>query len=87
MQSEFVSLDGPVKIGFNGSLDAALEVHIDEDKSPLTGTFKDITTAIIGQAEKFGTIHITGTIKEPQYKFKTSAVDIIKSLKDRFLGQ
>ncbi|OGX16031.1 MAG: hypothetical protein A2166_05300 [Omnitrophica WOR_2 bacterium RBG_13_41_10] len=87
MQSEFVSLDGPVKIGFDGSLDAALGVHIDEDKSPLTGTFKDITTAIIGQAEKFGTIHITGTVKEPQYKFKTSAVDIIKSLKDRFLGQ
>lgn len=87
MESEFVSLDGPVKIGFDGSLDAALQVHVDESKFPLSGTFKDITTAIIGEAGKFGTIKITGTISEPKYKFKASAVDIIRSLKDRFLGQ
>jgi hypothetical protein len=78
-------LGGTVKISFDGALDINLDVRVSEG-APLSGTFKDVTTAIIGQAGRFGTINITGTLKEPKYKFKTAVVDIIKGLTDVFLN-
>jgi hypothetical protein len=81
LKSNLAELSGQVKIGFDGALDATLDVHV-ADNAPLTGTFKDITTAIMGQVGRFGVIKINGTLKEPKYKFKTAVVDIIKGLKD-----
>lgn len=87
LKSNVSDLIGQVKVGFDGSIDASLNVHILDDNVPLTGTFKDITTAIIGEAGRFGVIKISGTLKEPRYKFQPAVVDIIKGLKDILLGQ
>lgn len=84
MRSTLANLEGPAKIGFDGSIDATLNVSVGEDV-PLTGTFKDVTTAIMGEAGRFGVIKISGTLKDPKYKFKASVTDIIKGLKDTFL--
>jgi hypothetical protein len=81
LKSSLVDLGGKARIGFNGALDASLNVQV-SNLVPLTGTFKDITTAIIGQAERFGVIQIEGTLKQPKYKYKASVPDIIKSFKD-----
>jgi hypothetical protein len=72
---------------FDSSIDAQLNVEVLDENVPLTGTFKDITTAIVGKAGRFGVIKISGTLKEPKYKFKTAVAvtDIIKGLKDILL--
>jgi hypothetical protein len=85
LKSNMVNLSGPVKVGFDGSLSAKLNVDILDEFVPLTGTFKDVTTAIIGQSGKFAVIKISGTLKEPKYSFQAAVTDIIKGLADTFL--
>ena len=87
MKSSITNLDGIVQIGFDSHIDASLNVQVLSDNVPLTGTFKDLATAIIGGAEHFGTIRITGTLKEPKYRFNPAVGNILKSLKDSILGK
>jgi hypothetical protein len=87
MKGEFIDLSGNMKIGFDSSIEASLNVHVDDRMVPLSGTLKDVTTAIIGEAGRFGVIKISGTLKEPKYKFQTLALDILKALKDTFFGK
>jgi len=83
LRGSLADLKGVMEIGFDGSIDAALDVQV-SDEAPLTGTFRDVTTAIIGQARRFGEIKIKGTLKEPKYNFEASVVDIIRGVKDTF---
>ncbi|MCX5694589.1 MAG: AsmA family protein [Candidatus Omnitrophica bacterium] len=78
--SNIVNLAGPVKIGFDNSLEGALDVEILNEMVPLEGTFKDVTTAIIGKGGKFGTIKLGGTLNEPKYSFKTAVGNIIQGI-------
>jgi hypothetical protein len=86
LESNLVNLTGSVKIGFDSSLDALLNVQV-SDVAPLSGTFKDVTTAIMGQVGRFGSIKISGTLDDPKYKFKAAVFNIIKGLKDIFLKE
>jgi len=85
LKSNIVDLSGPVRIGFDESINAALDINIINELIPLNGTFKDVTTFVIGKSGKFATIHITGTVKEPNYKLKADVTNIIKGLTDMFL--
>lgn len=87
LKSNIADIKGNAKIGFDGFLDATLNVKILDEFAPLSGTFKDLTTTIMGQAGRFGIIKISGTIKEPKYKFKPAVGDIIKGLKDAIFGK
>ncbi|MCX5711182.1 MAG: AsmA family protein [Candidatus Omnitrophica bacterium] len=87
LKSDITDLDGKVKIGFDSAINARLNVHILSESVPLTGTFKDIATAIIGQAGRFGVIKITGTIKEPKHSFEPAVGDILKGLTDVLMGK
>ncbi len=82
LKSNIAYLSGKVRIGFDNSVDAALNIDIIDEFVPLTGTAKDITTAIIGQSGKFATINITGTLSEPKYKFKPIVENIFKGIAD-----
>ncbi len=85
LNSNMVNLSGPFKIGFDQSINAKLNVDILSDLVPLTGTFKDVTTAIVGESGKFAEIRISGTLKEPKYKFEAAVADIIQGLANTFL--
>ena len=87
LKSNIANLSGPLKIGFDGSLEAALQVEILNESAPLSGTLNDITTAIAGQAGTFGVIKLSGTLKEPKYVFKPAVSNLIKGLKDIIFGQ
>lgn len=87
LKSTIADLYGPVKIGLDGSLEGAINVDILSDMVPLSGTLKDVTTAIIGQAGKFGVIKLSGTLKEPKYIFKPAVTNIIKGLTDVLFGK
>ncbi len=87
LKSNIADLTGSAKIGFDSSIDASLNIQVLDEMVPLSGTFKDITTAIIGEAGRVGVIKISGTLKEPKYKFQAAVVDIIKGLKDAIFGK
>ncbi|HTZ11592.1 MAG TPA: AsmA family protein [Candidatus Margulisiibacteriota bacterium] len=87
MLSNISNLEGKARIGFDSSLDISLNVKVQDENAPLTGTFKDLTTALIGQSGRLGVIRITGTLKEPKYKFQAAVADIIKGLKDAIFGK
>jgi len=82
LKSDFVNLTGLCKIGFDGSLDSSINIEVQDEFVPLSGTFKDVATAIIGRAGRFGTIKTTGTLKEPKYKFIPAVMNILDTLKN-----
>ena len=84
LKSNIANLSGPLKIGFDGSLEAAFDVDIQSDGVPLSGTLKDVATVIVGQAGKFGVIKLSGSLQNPKYVFKPAVADIIKGLTDTF---
>lgn len=86
LKSNISDLEGRIKIGFDSSLDGLINVKVLDEAAPLNGTFKDIATAIIGQAGRFGAIKITGTLQDPKYKFETAVGDIIKTITGKFFG-
>lgn len=86
LKSNLVEMDGSARIGFDSSVDASVRVHVLDEKAPLTATLKDLATAVIGESGSFGIIKISGTLKNPKFKFQPAIVDIIKGLKDSVLG-
>ena len=85
LTSSIVNLTGPIKIGFDSSLEGALDVEILSEMVGLDGTFKDVTTAIIGKGGgKLGVIKIKGTLSAPRYTFKTDVGNIIQGLANVF---
>jgi hypothetical protein len=87
LKSNITNLSGPVNLGFNGAISASLNIEVIDRMVPLTGTFKDIATAIVGNAGIFGTIEISGTVNDPKYKFTPAVVEIFKSIKETILSQ
>ncbi len=87
LKSNIANLTGPLKIGFDNSLEGALDVEILSQMIPLSGTLKDLTTALAGQAGKFGVIKLSGTLKEPKYSFRPAVGNIIKGLTDVIFGK
>lgn len=85
LKSEITNLTGRLSIGFDGSLDGLLDVQVLDEMVPLSGTFKDVTTAILGQADRYGQIKIGGTLQKPELKPKSQVVDILKGLLNTFL--
>ncbi len=84
LQGSLCLMKGRAKIGFDSKVDAELNVEVSPD-APLTGTLKDFTTTILGNASHFGAISITGTLKEPKFKFKAAVTNIIQGIADTFL--
>lgn len=74
LKSNITDLFGSVKIGFDSSINASLNVQ-------------DSGGAVAEEAVRFGTIKINGTLSEPRYKFQPAVMDIIKGLKEAIFGQ
>mgnify|MGYP003395675917 CR=1 FL=1 len=87
LKGNIANLFGPLKIGFDSSLEGSLNVDILSEMVPVSGTFKDIATAIIGESGKFGVIKLSGTLGEPKYSFKPQVTNIIKGLTDLLFGK
>lgn len=86
LKSNLVNLEGKGKVGFDNSLEATINAQMGESAPAGGGGIKDITTAIIGQAGKFGVIKLSGTLQNPKFKFQPAVADVIKGLKDTILG-
>ncbi|MGD0337050.1 MAG: AsmA family protein [Candidatus Omnitrophota bacterium] len=87
LKSNITNLSGKLNIGFDGSLEGSLDVQVLSEMVPVSGGFRDLTTAIMGQSGCCGTIKISGTLKEPKYKFKTAVIDILNGIKKSIFGE
>ncbi|MDI6758599.1 MAG: AsmA-like C-terminal region-containing protein [Candidatus Omnitrophota bacterium] len=87
LAGNIAKITGKARVGFDNSIDALLNVHILDELVPLSGTFKDVISAVVGHADKVGVITISGTLSDPKYKFKASIPDIIKGLKETIFGR
>jgi len=85
MKGNIADMNGSLRLGFDSSIEANLNVEILAGEAPLKGTFKDVTTAILGRSGRFGVITINGTLKDPKFKFQPAVTDIIQGLADTFL--
>lgn len=86
LKSNLVNLYGNAKVGFDSSLNGAINVEMGDESAPPTGTFKDLTTALIGQAGKFAVIKLSGTLQKPEYKFHPAVTNVLKGIKNTILG-
>lgn len=84
-KSTIANLYGPIKVSFGGQIDGSLTIEILDANAPLSGTFKDVTTAVIGRAGRFGVLKVSGSVKDPKYKFKPAVGDIFKGIKDSII--
>lgn len=84
LEGDIAQLSGALKLGFDGAVNGLLNIKVLDENVPLTGTFRDATTAIIGQGGMLGAIEIRGTLKKPEYKFRVSVVEIIKGIRETF---
>ncbi len=85
LKSSIANLYGPVKLGFDGKIDGSLNIEVLDANAPVTGTFKDVTTALIGRAGRFGVLKISGNLKDAKYKFRPAVTDIIRGIKDAII--
>ncbi len=79
-ESNLANLKGKGKIGFDSSVEADINVEISSEFVPQTGTMKDITSALMGEAPRFAVIKIRGTLQKPEYVFDMAVLDVIKGV-------
>lgn len=83
MKGDIATVTGSLRAGFDASLGGQLDVEIHDEEVPLTGTFRDVTTALASRSGRFGTITLSGTLDEPRYVFKTDLKGILKGTQSR----
>lgn len=86
LKSDIVALMGVVKIGFDDSVDASINIQPLGTGLPLNDDAKNIVQALLGDTVSLGTIKINGTLKEPKYKFYPPVTNIIEGLKNSIFG-
>jgi Protein of unknown function len=87
LKSNIAELFGSLKIGFDSSLEGAIDVDILSEMIPLSGSLKDVTTAFMGQMGKIGVIKLSGKLDAPKYNFKPAVANIVKGLTDIIFGK
>ena len=79
LKSELLDLYGPVKIGFDTSVDATIKAEF-SDNALESGARQNIAAAL----GKYTLIKVTGTLKEPKYKMKADVENIVESIAEQF---
>jgi len=82
LKSNLLGISGGGKIGFDGSLDAALNVQVNDGFNSEPGMIKDITNTLLGEAGRFAVIKLSGTLQKPKYRLQPAVVDMMKGLKN-----
>ena len=75
------------KLGFDGALDFTVYTETNKNLIRDSADIRKFTTAILGGLGNALTVKVSGTIQKPKYKIVSVAVDVIKNIKDFFLGK
>ncbi|MDP3731941.1 MAG: AsmA-like C-terminal region-containing protein [Candidatus Omnitrophota bacterium] len=87
LTSEQLNLDCKGKLGFDGALDLTFYTEVNKNLIRDSADLRKFTAAILGGLSDALTIKVSGTIQKPKYKIVPVLVDVIKNIKDFFLGK
>jgi len=87
LTSDQLNLDCKGKLGFDGTLDLTFLTEVNKNFIRDSADIRKFTTAILGGLSNALTIKVSGTMQKPKYKIVPVAVDLIKNIKDFFLGK
>lgn len=87
LTSEQLNLNCQGKAGFDGTLDFTVYTEANKNLIRDSTDIRKFTTAILGELTGALTIKLSGTIQKPKYIIVPAVLDVIKSLKDLFLGK
>ncbi|MDO8525695.1 MAG: hypothetical protein Q7S07_04325 [Candidatus Omnitrophota bacterium] len=82
LKSDLVNIYGPLKIGFNNSVNAVLKAEFSKDALE-AGARQNIVTAL----GKYSLIDVHGTLKEPLYNIRPDVGNIVESIAERFFSE
>jgi len=85
--SDQLNLDCKGKLGFDGTLDFTFYTEVNKNLIRDSTDIRKFTAAILGGLSNALTIKVSGTIQKPKYKIIPVAIDVIKNIKDFFLGK
>lgn len=75
------------RLGFDGAVDFTVYSEANKNLIRDSADIRKFTTAIFGELGSVITIKVSGTIQKPKYSIVPTALDLLKSLKDLFLGK
>jgi len=87
LTSDQLSLDCKGTLGFDGTLDFTIYTQANKNLIRDSTDIRKFTAAILGELSSALTIRVSGTIQQPKYKIIPVVVDLIKNIKDFFLGK
>lgn len=87
LTSEQLTLDCKGKVGFDGTLNFTIYTEANKNIIRDSSDIRKFTAAILGELGNALTIKVNGTIQKPKYKIVPVAADLIRNLKDFFLGK
>jgi hypothetical protein len=87
LSSEQLNLDCKGKLGFDGGLDFMVYTQVNKNLVKDSGDIRKFTSAILGELSNAISIRVSGTIQKPKYSIVPMASDLIKNIKDFFLGK
>ena len=87
LTSDQLNLDCRGKLGFDGTLDFTFYSEVNKALIRESADIRKFTAAILGGLGEALTIKVSGTIQKPKYRIIPVAADLIKNIKDFFLGK
>jgi hypothetical protein len=87
MKSEQLTWDYVGKIGFDGSLNFTIYSQANKELIKDSPDIRKFLTAIVGELSSAIAIKLSGTIQKPKYHIIPLPLDLIRNIKDFFLGK
>ncbi|MBN1913271.1 MAG: AsmA family protein [Candidatus Omnitrophica bacterium] len=87
LAGEQLKIEARGSLGFDGALDFLANLRVNKNLIKESSDIRKFTTAIIGELSQAFSVKITGTLQKPEYKIIPVAAELIKSIKDFFLGK
>jgi hypothetical protein len=87
LASDQLNLDCKGKLGFDGGLDFTIYTQVNKNLVKDSSDIRKFTSAILGELSNAISIRLSGTIQKPKYSLVPIAADLIKNIKDFFLGK
>ena len=87
LTSDQLNLRYEGRLGFDGTLDLTAYTEINKNLIRDSADLRKFTAAILGELGNAIVIKISGTLKEPKYKIVPMPLDLLRNIKDFFLGK
>ncbi|MBM3255101.1 MAG: DUF748 domain-containing protein [Candidatus Omnitrophica bacterium] len=85
--SDQLKLNCEGRLGFDGGLDFVAYAQVNKELISESTDLRKFTAAILGELGNAVSVKISGTIQKPKYRLVPMPLDLLKRVKDFFLGK